>query len=112
MYRTKVLPTLLTPVLALSIGSIAMTAVPGCASVGRDFPASRVVDIKIGQTSQQQIKQLFGEPWRIGLENGERTWTYGKYRYSLFGSSETEDLLIRFDPQGIVRSYTFNSTQK
>ena len=33
-------------------------------------------------------------------------------KYSLFGADDTQDLLIRFDPQGIVRSYTFSSTRK
>ncbi|PKM12860.1 MAG: hypothetical protein CVV13_03900 [Gammaproteobacteria bacterium HGW-Gammaproteobacteria-3] len=85
--------------------------VSGCASVGQRFPASRVMEIKIGQTTQQEVREIFGAPWRVGLEDGKKTWTYGKYTYYLFGSDETEDLLIRFDNRGIVRSYTFNTTR-
>ncbi|MGR9114451.1 MAG: outer membrane protein assembly factor BamE domain-containing protein [Gammaproteobacteria bacterium] len=84
----------------------------GCASVGQNFAASRVMEIKIGQTTQRDIREIFGEPWRVGIEDGNKTWTYGKYKYSLFGSDETEDLVIRFDTNGIVRSYTFNTTRK
>ena len=54
---------------------------------------------------------VFGEPWRVGIEDGQRTWTYGKYRYRLFGQASTQDLVVRFDGQGRVVSYTFNTTE-
>ncbi|MDD1620522.1 MAG: hypothetical protein LUQ11_03495 [Methylococcaceae bacterium] len=97
--------------LLLLVGGIAATQLTGCFSVGQEFAASRVPEIKIGQTSKKDISDMFGTPWRTGMEDGRPTWTYGIYKYSLFGS-ETEDLLIRFDPQGVVRSYTFGSTRK
>ncbi len=56
------------------------------------------------------MRRRFGAPWRTGLEDGQRTWTYAEYRYSLFGGAQTRDLLIRFDDEGRVASYTFNST--
>jgi outer membrane protein assembly factor BamE (lipoprotein component of BamABCDE complex) len=84
----------------------------GCFTVGQEFAASRVNEIKIGQTRKHEISDLFGLPWRTGLEDGRPTWTYGIYKYSLFGADDTQDLLIRFDNQGIVRSYTFSSTRK
>ena len=67
-------------------------------------------DIKIGQTTQSEIGKMFGPPWRTGMDDGDRTWTYGHYRYSLFGSTKTEDLVIRFDADDVVSSYTFNTT--
>ncbi|QWF70680.1 outer membrane protein assembly factor BamE [Methylomonas paludis] len=96
----------------LLLGSIALTQLNGCFTVGQEFAASRVPDIKIGQTRKQDISDLFGTPWRTGLEDGRPTWTYGIYKYSVFGTNDTQDLLIRFDSQGIVRSYTFSSTHK
>ncbi len=48
---------------------------------------------------------------RVGIEDGLRTWTYGRYRYRLFGRARTEDLVLRFDAQGVVASYTFNTTE-
>ena len=66
--------------------------------------------IRVGQTTQRQIRTMFGVPWRIGIENGQRTWTYGHYQYSLFGQGSTEDLVIRFGNDGIVASYVFNTT--
>lgn len=83
----------------------------GCATVGRDFPVSQIPRIQIGQTTQDQIRVMFGEPWRVGIENGERTWTYGKYRYGLFSESSTRDLVVRFDNNGVVSSYTYNTTE-
>jgi hypothetical protein len=91
-------------VLALSV------IVGACANVGRDFPDSRVPEILIGKTTQAQVEQMFGKPWRVGLEDGQRTWTYGKYRYSLFGQSNTKDLVIRFNDKDVVVSYSFNTT--
>jgi len=83
----------------------------GCATVGRDFPVERVGEIRLHESTQEQVRSLFGEPWRVGIEDGLRTWTYGKYRYKLFGQASTQDLVLRFDAQGRVASYTFNTTE-
>ena len=83
----------------------------GCATVGRDFPDYRVKEIQINQTTQSEIRTMFGSPWRVGIEDGQRTWTYGRYRYQAFGETSTKDLVIRFDNRGIVTSYTYNTTE-
>jgi hypothetical protein len=81
-----------------------------CASVGREFPSAKVSEIQIGKTTQAQIEAMFGKPWRTGVEDGFVTWTYGKYKYSAFGDAQTKDLVVRFDNNKVVRSYTFNTT--
>jgi SmpA/OmlA family protein len=81
----------------------------GCLTVGRDFPTDKIGQIAIGHTTRDEVHRMFGEPWRTGIEDGRRTWTYGRYKYKLFGETETRDLVIRFDPNGVVASYTFNS---
>jgi hypothetical protein len=93
-----------TGCLALSL------ALAACLTVGREFPADKVGQIQIGHSTRDDVRRMFGEPWRTGLEDGRRTWTYGRYRYKLFGQTETLDLVVRFDPKGVVASYTFNST--
>lgn len=98
--------------LLLSAGLLSVGGMQGCMTVGKDFAASRVIDLKIGETTQQQVREMFGQPWRMGREDGRHTWTYGIYKYSLFSPAETEDLVIRFDNNGIVRSYTFNTSRK
>jgi outer membrane protein assembly factor BamE (lipoprotein component of BamABCDE complex) len=82
----------------------------GCLNVGRDFETQGVRQLQIGRTTQSQVRELFGEPWRTGVEDGRRTWTYGRYRYALLGATQTRDLVVRFDDRGVVTSYTFNST--
>ncbi len=85
--------------------------IAGCATVGQDFPTSRVSDIKIGETTQNDIRRMFGSPWRVGIEDGQRTWTYGNYGYGLFTEKSAKDLLIRFNDNDIVASYTFSTTE-
>jgi hypothetical protein len=82
-----------------------------CATVGHEFPESRVGDIHIGKTTRAGILSMFGSPWRVGVEDGQRTWTYGRYRYKLFGQSNTKDLVVRFDANDVVASYSFNTTE-
>ena len=86
----------------------------GCVKInaGFDFPEDQVQNIQLGKTTKEEIHKTFGEPWRIGLENGKETWTYGKYSYS--GSTETsaKDLVVRFTKNDIVESYTFSKTNR
>ncbi len=81
-----------------------------CVSVGREFPVSEVSGIRIGETTRAEIRAMFGSPWRVGLDDGQPTWTYGRYRYRLFRQTSTQDLVVRFNDKGVVASYTFNTT--
>jgi hypothetical protein len=83
----------------------------GCATAGKDFPVEKVHGIQIGKTTQQEIRNQFGSPWRVGIEDGKNTWTYGKYKYRLFGDTDTTDLVIWFDNQNIVSHYSFSTTE-
>lgn len=94
----------------LTLITLTMTAA-GCASVGRDFATHKVEDIEIGETTRAEVETMFGEPWRTGVEDGKRTWTYGKYRWSAFGEAETTDLVVRFNEDGTVSSYVYNTTE-
>lgn len=96
----------------LLVASLATTQLTGCFTVGQEFSPVRVPEIKVGQTRKQDITEMFGTPWRTGMEDGKPTWTYGIYKYALFGGNDSQDLLVRFDAQGVVRSYTFSSTRK
>ena len=93
------------------IGMMVLQLSSGCASMGREFPAGQVSMIRIGETTRKEIRTIFGAPWRTGIENGQRTWTYGNYHYSLFGQGSTEDLVIWFDEGGVVSAYQFNTTK-
>jgi hypothetical protein len=105
MKRFAVHPGILVCLVVFALGV-------SCASVGRDFPSASVPGIQIGKTTQADIQSMFGPPWRVGIEDGQRTWTYGKYHYRLFGQSDTKDLVIRFNANNVVVSYSFNTTER
>ena len=94
------------------VGLLILTlGLSGCITVGHEFPVSKLEQIKEG-TSRAQVEKLFGQPWRVGKDSGYRTWTYAHYKVSLFSQPKTRDLVVRFDAQGKVVSYTFNSTYR
>ena len=84
----------------------------GCAKIGNEFDAGHVKEINIGKTTQRDIINMFGQPWRIGLEDGVVMWTYGRYTYRVIGDTDTKDLVVKFDNNKVVSSYTFNETVK
>jgi hypothetical protein len=84
----------------------------GCATVGHEFPVSQVKKIQIDQTTKEEILAMFGEPWRVGLESGQETWSYGKYHYTMFSEKDAKDLVVRFTDDNVVESYTFNITNR
>lgn len=104
MKKTGTLVILTTIVVFLS------TALISCLSAGRKFPVEPVSKIVIGQTTREDIQRMFGDPWSAGIENGMKTWTYGDYHHSLFKEASRTDLVIRFNQDGTVLSYSFNTT--
>ncbi|MBU0675698.1 MAG: hypothetical protein KJ950_13735 [Proteobacteria bacterium] len=96
--------------LLLPLTLLSTLAMAGCATVGRPFPTNEAGNIVLNRTSTAEIENLFGQPWRTGLEDGKKTWTYGFYRYSLFHSARTRDLIIRFNDQDVVSSYSYSAT--
>jgi len=94
----------------LAIAVLAATTCASCLTTGRHFPVSAVERIQVGKTTQEQVRTMFGKPWRTGVDSGKTTWTYAHYRYSMFGENLLRDLVIRFDGHGLVDSYSFNST--
>ncbi len=81
-----------------------------CASIGMEFEGSYANKIKIGVTKKSEIKKMLGDPWRVGIDNGNTAWTYGYYHFKIFKGIETKDLYIVFDPDDKVRSFTYNKS--
>lgn len=92
------------------IVGVALLTFGGCARVGNDFNAQHINELKIGQTTKSDVRSMFGKPWREGNENGVTMWTYGRYTYYLLDEADTKDLVIKFNDDNTVRSYTFNKT--
>ena len=100
--------------LAVLIGLLVIVTVfIGCSpmTLGRDFPVDQVSSIEIGVTTRDDIRERFGAPWRTGIEDGMSTWTFGYYSYDFSGKGLGRDLMIKFNKAGIVRSYSFNTTE-
>ena len=97
---------ILRPLTILTLFAALCLPVTGCMpTVGRAFPVYKVRQIEVEKTTMAEVRQMFGDPWRTGLENGKRTWTYGEY-----GVKISRDLVIRFDDQNVVKSYSFSSS--
>lgn len=80
--------------------------------IGRNYPVEHVGKISIGQTNENDIRLLFGEPWRTGISNGNIVYTYC-YEELVFHHDDTIDrientLVVEFDETKVVRNYYFN----
>ena len=82
----------------------------GCATMGAPFLFQGPESIVVGKTTQAEVLTQYGKPFRVGFENGDTKWTYGYYRYKLFGTSNTKDLAVTFDKNGVVTDYTYSSS--
>lgn len=89
--------------------ALAPALLVGCGTVGSDFDESRVGDIKNHVTTQSQILDWFGPPYKEGVENGRRMWTYQKDTYAVLGGADSKDLVILFDDNNNVIAYRYTT---
>jgi hypothetical protein len=89
---------------------IALVLVAGCVSVrfGRDFPSPEARSIVAGKTDRAALQRMFGDPYQVGLDNGDPTWRWF-YGQRDSGVEVSKDLTVRFSAEGIVKSYSFSS---
>ena len=81
----------------------------GCAlHFGRAFPSPDAAQIKVNVTDKAALERLFGDPYQVGLDNGDQTW---RWFYGERGASMevTKDFTVRFNANGTVKSYSFTS---
>lgn len=88
--------------------------VSGCLSLkfGREFPSPDRQLIVVGKTDKAALERIFGEPYQIGLDSGDQTWRwfFGQREAGIEASVElSKDLSVRFNADGIVKSYAFSS---
>ena len=95
---------------ALILISMMILFVSGCITLGKDFPEANVSSITIGVSTKNEVRKLFGSPWLSGVQDGKLAWTYGSYDYSLFGERKAKDLVVQFNDQGKVSSFTYSTT--
>ena len=92
-------------VLAVCVGMSA------CVSLGRRFDVGAVKTIVVGKTTQSDVEKAFGAPFRTGVDSGDMTWTFVDYRFGAWGQQRATDLLVKFNADGTVKSYAFNTNQ-
>ena len=97
------------PIIVFLLG-LSFLVLTGCVTAGQNFRSDDLSWIVVNKTSQGEIQRILGEPFRVGVDAGSLTWTYGYYRYRLFGETRTKDLVIEFNRDGKVSSYTFNTS--
>ena len=84
----------------------------GCGgTVGKKFNASKIENIINGTTTQAEIKNMFGKPFKTGIQNGKPIWVYEYNKYNLLKNETSRDLIIVFGPSGVVQSHQFMSNE-
>jgi len=76
--------------------------------IGRDFPSPTPDMIRTGKTTKADLVRFFGDPYQVGIDTGDLTWSW------LYGTKHSKgeiakELTVRFDAQGVVRTYSFRS---
>ena len=95
------------PIVVVSI----VLVLGGCGAAGKNFNSSKVKGIINGTTTQTDIKKIFGEPFKIGIQNGKPIWIYENHHYSIINKNTSKDLIIILSPDGIVESHQFTSNE-
>jgi hypothetical protein len=82
----------------------------GCVSVrfGRDFPSPEAKSIVAGKTDRATLQRMFGDPYQVGLDSGDPTWRWF-YGQRDSAAEVSKDLTVRFNAEGVVKSYSFTS---
>jgi len=83
----------------------------GCGTVGKSFNTSKVESIVNGTSTRSDIKKIFGEPFKTGIQNGQPIWVYEDSHYSIIREETSKDLIIIFSHDGIVQSNQFMSSK-
>jgi outer membrane protein assembly factor BamE (lipoprotein component of BamABCDE complex) len=95
-----------TPLVALVV-ALALAACAGL-QVGREFPSPEAAQIKNDVTDKARLLTLFGEPYQVGIDNGDQTWRWF-YAQQSASATVSKDLSVRFNANGTVKSYSFTS---
>lgn len=98
-------------ILSIILSALMCFALAGCGTVGKQFDSSLAETIVNGQTTQSEILEKFGDPFKKGTQNGDLVWVYEFNEYRGSGNSISKNLIIVFDRNNIVKSRQTMSTQ-
>jgi len=83
----------------------------GCGTAGKNFDESLYKNIVAGTTTYNEIQSMFGPPFKKGIQNGYKVWTYEYNFYNALGKNITKDIVIVFDQSGVVKSHQMMTNQ-
>ena len=98
----KLLRTILLSLFILPLGV-------GCGTVGKDFDSSKITKIQNNLTTQLQVLDWFGVPYKEGTENRYTMWTYQVDTWQAIGEGQSKGLVILFDEKNIVKAHRYES---
>jgi hypothetical protein len=90
---------------------ISLLFIYGCGSTGKKFNESLYKNIIAGTTTHKEIQAMFGLPFKKGIQNGFKVWTYEYNAYNSLGNDITKDMVIVFTPSGVVKSHQMMTNQ-
>ena len=79
-------------------------------TVGKNFDSSELKSIQNNVTSQEEIFERLGAPFKRGVENGQVMWTYQFDQWNALGPTNSKDLVILFDKENIVKAYRYTTS--
>ena len=97
--------------LVLNILLLANLFFIGCGTTGKNFNESLHKNIVVGTTTHKEIQAMFGSPFKKGMQNGYKTWTYEYNFYNALGNNITKDIIIVFTQSGVVKSHQMMTNQ-
>jgi len=84
---------------ALLVLALVSAAHPGVAADGQISDAALLGKIRQGSTTQAQVTETLGRPWRTERPSGGEVWEYWIYE-----GGKRVNVSVEFDGKGIVRS--------
>jgi len=79
-------------------------------TVGKNFDSLELKNIQNNVTSQEEIFEMLGAPFKKGIENGRVMWTYQFDQWNAIGPAHSKDLVILFDKENIVEAYRYTTS--
>jgi hypothetical protein len=79
-------------------------------TVGKNFDSSQIKNIQNHVTTQEEIFERFGAPFKKGIESGQVMWTYQFDKWKAVGAAQSKDLVILFDNKSIVQAYRYTTS--
>ena len=94
-----------------AIGFLILFSLTACyGTVGNNFNNSQIKIIQNNVTTQEEIFEKFGPPFKKGVENSQTMWTYQFDRWNVLGPAQSKDLLILFNNKNIVKAYRYTTS--